>query len=195
MDTDTQKEEFIESLYRKYYADLKRYSYHCVHNDPKFTPYIEDCIQETFTKATANYQTLLTHQNVIAWLIMTCGNELRSCMRKYARFRKHFEGRVQIDVESAAANCDDLDRWIRQHDAEDDIRRIYQALSPREQRVFEDYYANNQSLKKTAKKHGTSENSVHCSAKRIRKKAGDILKKDFIFLLFLTTIFQFFRID
>ena len=42
MDTDTQKEEFIESLYRKYYADLKRYSYHCVHNDPKFTPYIED---------------------------------------------------------------------------------------------------------------------------------------------------------
>lgn len=80
MDTDTQKEEFIESLYRKYYADLKRYSYHCVHNDPKFTPYIEDCIQETFTKATANYQTLLTHQNVIAWLIMTCGNELRSCI-------------------------------------------------------------------------------------------------------------------
>ena len=51
MSTDVHRNEFIENLYHEYYADLKRYAYHYFRNDSKFTPYIEDCIQETFAKA------------------------------------------------------------------------------------------------------------------------------------------------
>ena len=194
MRDDMRKEAFIENLYREHYADLKRYSYHFVRYDPKFTPLIEDCIQETFAKATANYHKLRKHENVMGWLVRTCGNELLMCMRQYARRRKHFEGRVQMDVESAAANRDDLERWIRQHDAEDEIRRIYEALTPLEQGIFKDYYADNQSLAKTADKHGVTENAVHCSAKRIRKKAEQIAKKDFLFIFLIQTISAFLRI-
>lgn len=182
MSDDQQKDIFIESLYREHYMDLKRYSYHYFRNDPKFTPYIEDCIQETFTKAMSNYRKLLTSPNVTGWLVKTCRNELCECLRKHMRYRKHFEGCISVEVESAAAAHDDLDRWIRRHDAEDDIRRIYQALSPLEQVIFDDYYAHDRSLKETAAKHSTTENAVHCGAKRIRKKAESLIKKNFTFL-------------
>ena len=195
MSADVQKDKFIEDLYRTYYTDLKRYSYHYFHNDSKFTPCIEDCIQETFEKAILNYEKLLNHENVAAWLFTTCGNELCKHLRKYVRYRKRFEGSTQIEVESAEAYRDDLERWICQHDAEDEIRMIYKALTPLEQRIFDDYYTSDQSLKETAAKHGLTENAVHCGAKRIRRKATEIVKSDFIIIFLIKTTFHFFRID
>lgn len=194
MNRDQQRDEFIESLYREYYADLKRYSYHYFRHDSKFTPYIEDCIQETFAKATANYENLKMHKNIIGWLVKTCGNELCECLRKHTRHRKHFEGQIRIDAESASSDLDDLERWIRQHDAAAEIQKIYQALTPLEQTVFSAYYVNNQSLKETAAEHGMTENAVHCSAKRIRQKAKKIASEDLIIIFLIKTIFDFSRI-
>lgn len=191
---DERKHEFIEALYREHYGDLKRFSYHYVHSDAKFIPFIEDCIQETFVKATINYRKLITHNNVIGWLVKTCRNELSMCMRKYLRYHKHFGNNVEIDVESAEALNDDLDRWIRRHDAEGELRCIYMALTPLEQRVFEDFYTNDLSLKETADKQGMTENAVHCSAKRIRHKARQIAKSDLLIIFLLKTISNFFSI-
>lgn len=172
---------FIDDLYCKNYVILKGFAIQHFKNDSRFAPYIEDCIQETFMKATANYEKLLTHESPTAWLLHVCYNELCSFPRKYARYRKHFAGMAQIDVESAASDSDDLDRWIRQNDAIESIEMLYQALTPIEKNVFNDYYVDEKSMKETAFKHKTTENAVHSAAKRIRKKAKRLIKKDFMF--------------
>ncbi len=57
----SEKEEYILSLYDRYYADLKRLLFHYVSHDRQFLPEIEECIQDTMTAAFDAHDLLVCH--------------------------------------------------------------------------------------------------------------------------------------
>lgn len=166
------KHAFLSELYTKYTRDLFTFSLSLLRSLPDAFSLAEECVQETFEKATWKVGTLKRLDSPKAWLINTCRKITISKRRKLLN-RKSITGK-QVSLDEACIVIDDHDRieeWILRNDLLNGKQQLIDALTEQERAVFDLYYEKNHTLKDTASLLNLSENAVHGAIHRIKAKA------------------------
>jgi RNA polymerase sigma-70 factor (ECF subfamily) len=175
MGIDPDRNTFIERLFCNYHDVLKKECIRYVRYDSKFLLMVDDCIQETFIKAIVHYEQLQSHPNIVGWLVRCCKNSIKLDLRKYKRRGEIVSGSMDT-VEHAKSNYegDAFERWLSKKEALETLDLLYEALSPKECAIFQDYFVNDLSAEETADKNGLSKSAVQSGVTRIRKKINKI---------------------
>lgn len=174
-------DQFIEELYRDFYEELHRYCAMQFHFSPAYMPTVDDIVQEVFIKAYRNRKELLTHDNKMGWLCITCRNMCRSIVRRDLR-RKELIG-VSVPLEECndyVQRLDDIMRWVEQQEDREVLDALKQTLTDTEARVYRAYYEEGQSDQEAADNLGMTRVAVRGVLQRIRNKAK---KHDFLTIL------------
>lgn len=157
----TEKENFLEDCYRKYYSAIVRLCRCEVNNNSLYADIIDTCIQDTFLLAYHSYPQIGDYTNIRAWLVQTCLNRLLPYV-KLQRKRQEHEAFSLDDEHVHTANMPQLQSPVCEAEsAADKLEQIASILSPKEKMVFHYYFKMGLSADEIA-------SLVHCSPSTIR---------------------------
>lgn len=164
----TDKEKFIETLFREEYQKLLLYA-KAVTADPERS---EDIVQDTFHEALRKREALLHHENPQGWLMQTLKYKIQSSNRARERYLHRF-----LSLQEDQGTWDrELQRLEEEPENEQSIlRRIREALTPEEYSLLKALVLEQRSHLQVAREWNISVWTSQKRLERIREK----LEKEF----------------
>lgn len=167
----TEKENFLEDCYRKYYSAIVRLCRCEVNNNSLYADIIDTCIQDTFLLAYHSYSKIGDYTNIRAWLVQTCLNRLLPYV-KLQRKRQEHEAFSLDDEHVHTANMPQLQSpECEAESAADKLEQIASILSPKERMVFHYYFKMGLSADEIAPLAHCSPSTIRALIFRIRQKS------------------------
>ena len=79
---DTDKDIFIELLYKQWYNMLKAYCFSLIGRNSQYAADIDDCILDAFYTAYLKADYLITYESIDKWLRQACFYRMHTNIRK-----------------------------------------------------------------------------------------------------------------
>lgn len=189
---DDEREMFFIEAHREYYSKMENVCRAYVQYNEEYRSLIDESIQETYLTAVRNYKKLKTHPALEGWFIETCFHRFSTALAKYRRRQAYHQ--VSMNDEKVAPQVadtvDNIDIWWQNEINTRVIQRIIDALSEREAQVYHEYFENQKSMAEVAESQNTTVSAIKSILTRIRKKAREMSRADFLFFLFSTATFS-----
>ena len=164
----TDKERFIETLFRQEYQKLLLYAKAVTQDSPRS----EDIVQDTFHEALRKKELLLHHENPQAWLMQTLKYKIQSSNRARERYLRRF---LSLQEERGALDRNILRLEEEPEDIQTILGRIRQILTTEEYDLLKALVLEQKSHLQVAKERNISVWTSQKRLERIRKK----LEKEF----------------
>lgn len=183
---DDDAELWIADLYEKCYHSIWRVCMAAAEGKFQRIPLVEDCVQEAFAQAILHYDEIKNYNNPAGWIAKVAMGRLRN---ELAKERRHARLAPPVDTEALdrVAGFNGINEFLRHEEIQDQIRRIYERLSPEDQQIFFEYFSNSKPAQEISNNTGKTIEAIRSRIKRIRALARNI--KDNLSIL-LTWIFR-----
>lgn len=170
----TEKQAFIESLYREHFDILTRYVFNMVGS----RMLAEDIVQDTFCEAVKAADKLYGHPNKGGWLMKTAKNKMKEARRKAGP-----EGLLSVD--DFLPELMDMEEKYSLVELNIIMDNIF---NEHERRLFRMYYIMGYTAKELAKIENITESNLKVRMHRLRKR---LLEKVGVFCLIFLMGFCF----
>lgn len=176
----TPDEDFVDMLYRVYYARLRLYCFAFVSGKMQYIEDIDECIQDVFFLAYSKQSELKNCDYLEAWLKHACKRRMKKILSHACGKRKK---RTVCSIETLSPDSFYLvskptERWEEQNEAQAQLAVIFDNLSEEERKIVVMYWGDGVSLKELADylnmSIGTTKNKLYRLKVKIR---GMVIKK------------------
>ena len=177
-------DSIIECFYQTKSKELVRlcrillYTRGLVDSDP------EDIVQKVAMKAWEKRYRLMYHPNLMGWCVDACKKEcdallrMKKCQRRKLGLPVPLADEMLLDKQRDA-----IMRWLNKMEAKEILATLKCQMTPLEKRVFELYYVQDMTARRTAEMLHEKVNTVNDAARRIRKKALKIYQGLLVMIL------------
>lgn len=188
---DPERNKIMEMLYAEHYDELVLKCLAVIHYAPEMRTFVEECVQDTFLKAIAEYDDLQSHPDISRWLFLTCYNHMRNIRHVYYhRSKKH---KFSFDAYPGIEIADPIDAFRKFDEGEeyaDCLKRIYTLLFEKEKSVFDDYFIHHESLDNISKHTGKTKSAVKSMIYRIRRRLERNFMSSILIFFFVRRVFS-----
>ncbi len=166
----SEKEQFLEDCYRRYYPFLLQLCRREVGGNRLYVDMVDTCIQDTFLLAYRAYEEIKDYDYLRAWLVRTCMNRLIP----YVKLQKQRQTHEAFSLDDEQAPRDETLSQSPDADREDGaeaLQALWDSLAPREKVIFHHHFIEGHTPEETAELAHCSPGTVRATVFRIRKKA------------------------
>lgn len=144
MAIDSEREYFLDNLYRRYAKHLEDFCLRYVQYQTEYRSIVDEAIQDTILQVIKSYKTIVAYppDRLEAWLLVTCRHRLTSALRTYRTRKKHHVGPFDdaCIIESPQHTIDVIEEYIDCMDDKVLADRVLSILTDRERRIVQKRY-------------------------------------------------------
>ena len=179
--TTKEESDFLHGLVEQYGEALEKYCLRCLCTVPDRYELVKDILQDTYTEAVKNADSLMTHENVLGWLKKVCYYTIADELRARKQHPVALMDNEQLELAARKrSTIDALNRW--EHTALPEVLEAVAAiLTEEEKAVFNAVFLDGYTMKECAEMNQMRFDLVRSKVNTIRRK----LRKYFAVLCIL----------
>lgn len=171
---DTDKDIFIELLYKQWYNMLKAYCFSLIGRNSQYAADIDDCILDAFYTAYLKADYLITYESIDKWLRQACFYRMHTNIRKIRHNNNVNVCSISaLSPDSLFLSYDPLRQYLDNEDMKCKFHIILCQFSSKDKDLIYDYWYYKMPIAEIAKRRNTTPGTIRNRLNRIRKKAAE----------------------